>query len=101
MILYGRDSEGDANEKWPGRRAGQIAATRAALILRYCGVDDVRLLDGGYDAWVRAGNPLEIIPREPTSVDSFGVQIPLRPEIIVDIDEARQILSDPAVLDGR
>ena len=32
-ILYGRDTEGDANEKWPGRRAGQIAATRAALIL--------------------------------------------------------------------
>ena len=28
VILYGRDTEGDANEKWPGRRAGQIAATR-------------------------------------------------------------------------
>ena len=26
VILYGRDTEGDANEKWPGRRAGQIAA---------------------------------------------------------------------------
>ena len=59
VILYGRDTEGDADEKWPGRRAGQIAATRAALILRYAGVDDIRLLDGGYDAWVRAGNPLE------------------------------------------
>ena len=58
-IVYGRDTEGDANEKWPGRRAGQIAATRALLILRYAGVDDVRLLDGGYDWWVRAGNPLE------------------------------------------
>jgi len=32
VILYGRDTEGDANEKWPGRRAGQIAATRAALM---------------------------------------------------------------------
>src|SRR5205823_895861 len=27
VILYGRDTEGGANEKWPGRRAGQIAAT--------------------------------------------------------------------------
>src|SRR4029453_13034552 len=35
VVLYGRDTEGDANEKWPGRRAGQIAATRAAMILRY------------------------------------------------------------------
>jgi 3-mercaptopyruvate sulfurtransferase SseA len=94
VILYGRDTEGDANEKWPGRRAGQIAASRAAMILRYSGVDDVRLLDGGYDWWVRAGYPLETIVREPTPVSSFGVQIPLRPEIIVDIDEAKQILAD-------
>ena len=31
VVLYGRDTEGHAEEKWPGRRAGQIAATRAAL----------------------------------------------------------------------
>jgi thiosulfate/3-mercaptopyruvate sulfurtransferase len=73
VILYGRDTEGHANEKWPGRRAGQIAACRAALILRYAGVDDIRLLDGGYDHWVQAGNPLETV---------------------LDIDEAKQILSN-------
>jgi molybdopterin synthase sulfurtransferase len=94
VILYGRDTEGDANEKWPGRRAGQIAAFRAAMILRYSGVDDIRLLDGGYDWWVRAGYPLETVVREPSPVSSFGVQIPLRPDIIVDIDEAKQILAD-------
>jgi thiosulfate/3-mercaptopyruvate sulfurtransferase len=95
VLLYGRDTEGHANEKWPGRRAGQIAATRAALILRYAGVADIRLLDGGYDAWVQAGNPLETVRREPVPVRSFGVQIPLRREVIVDIDEAKEILSDP------
>jgi molybdopterin synthase sulfurtransferase len=95
VVVYGRDTEGDANEKWPGRRAGQIAATRAAMILRYAGVDDVRLLDGGYDWWVRAGNPLETLPREPSPVPAFGVQIPLRPEVIVDIDEAKQMIADP------
>jgi len=94
VIVYGRDSEGDANEKWPGRRAGQIAATRALMILRYAGVDDVRLLDGGYDWWVRAGYELETVPREPSPVASFGVQVPLRPEAIVDIDEAKEILAD-------
>ena len=77
VILYGRDTEGDANEKWPGRRAGQIAATRAALILRYAGVDDVRLLDGGYDWWVREGNPVETTPRQPVSVPEFGAAIPV------------------------
>ncbi len=94
VILYGRDTEGDANEKWPGRRAGQIAATRAAIILRYCGVDDVRLLDGGYDAWVRACNRLEDTVREPTPVPAFGAEIPRHPEVIVDIDEVKRILSD-------
>jgi thiosulfate/3-mercaptopyruvate sulfurtransferase len=94
VILYGRDSEGDANEKWPGRRAGQIAATRALMILRYAGVDDVRLLDGGYDWWVQAGYGLETVPRQPTPVESFGIKVPLRPEVIVDLPEAREILAD-------
>jgi thiosulfate/3-mercaptopyruvate sulfurtransferase len=94
VILYGRDTEGHANEKWPGRRAGQIAACRAALILRYAGVDDVRLLDGGYDHWVQAGNPLETVLNGAPPVAPFGVEIPLRPELIIDIGEAKQILAD-------
>ncbi len=94
VIVYGRDTVGGANEKWPGRRAGQIAATRALLILRYAGVSDVRLLDGGYDWWVRAGYPVETIIREPAPVAAFGVSIPQHPELIVDIGEAKQILAD-------
>ncbi len=94
VVVYGRDTVGDANEKWPGRRAGQIAATRALMILRYAGVDDVRLLDGGYDWWARAGYPVETTIRQPSPVDSFGVTIPLRPEVIVDIDEAKEIIAD-------
>ncbi len=96
VVLYGRDTEGGANEKWPGRRAGQIAAARAALILTYCGVEDVRILDGGYDHWVQAGNELETTLRAPSPVASFGASIPVRPEVIVDIDEAKEILDDPA-----
>jgi thiosulfate/3-mercaptopyruvate sulfurtransferase len=96
VILYGRDTEGDANEKWPGRRAGQIAATRAAMILHYAGVDDIRILDGGYDWWVRAGNPLETELRQPTPVAAFGVSIPQRPDTIVDLPEAKEILADQA-----
>jgi thiosulfate/3-mercaptopyruvate sulfurtransferase len=95
VILYGRDTEGDPNERWPGRRAGQIAATRAALILRYCGVEDVRLLDGGYDAWVQTGNPLETVAHDPEPVASFGVPIPQRPEVAIDLEDAKRILADP------
>lgn len=94
VVLYGRDTEGNPDETWPGRRAGQIAATRALVILRYAGIDDVRLLDGGYDRWVQAGNPLETIVREPSPVAAVGVAVPRRPEVIVDIAEARQIVAD-------
>jgi molybdopterin synthase sulfurtransferase len=94
VVVYGRDTEGDANEKWPGRRAGQIAATRAAMILTYAGVDDVRLLDGGYDWWVQAGYDLETVERRPTPIEEFGAAIPLRPEVIVDLDEAKGMLAD-------
>jgi thiosulfate/3-mercaptopyruvate sulfurtransferase len=94
VVVYGRDTEGQANEKWPGRRAGQIAATRALMILTYAGVEDVRLLDGGYDWWVRAGNPVEAVLREPSPVAEFGAAIPVRPEVIVDLDEAKEILAD-------
>ncbi len=95
VVLYGRDTEGDANEKWPGRRAGQIAATRALMILRYAGVDDVRLLDGGYDWWVQGGNPVETVENVPVPVEAFGATVPVRPDVIVDIEEAKQILADP------
>jgi thiosulfate/3-mercaptopyruvate sulfurtransferase len=95
VILYGRNTEGGADEKWPGRRAGQIAATRAALILSYSGVQDVRLLDGGYDAWVQAGYELDAVAHVPTSVPSFGVTVPANPDLIVDLGEAKQILADP------
>ena len=96
VILYGRDTVGSANEKWPGRRAGQIAATRAAAILRYAGVDDVRLLDGGYDGWVNAGRAIEQTVNLAQPVAGFGRAIPYRPEVIVDIDEAKSILADQA-----
>ena len=94
VVVYGRDTVGHANEKWPGRRAGQIAATRAALILRYAGVTDVRLLDGGYDRWLGAGQPVEATPTKPTPVATFGAPIPARPDFIVDIGEAKAILAD-------
>jgi thiosulfate/3-mercaptopyruvate sulfurtransferase len=94
VVLYGRDTVGHANEKWPGRRAGQIAATRAAIILLYAGVKDVRVLDGGYDAWVNSGYPIDTVPHVPSPIQDFGVTIPEHPEYIVDIEEAKSILAD-------
>ncbi|MPZ61492.1 MAG: sulfurtransferase [Propionibacteriales bacterium] len=48
---------------------GTVAA-RAWWVLRYFGQPDVRLLDGGYAAWVEAGAPVETGP--PAEVDGAG-----------------------------
>ncbi len=97
VVVYGRDSVARPGELQPGRHAGQIAATRAAAILMYAGVRDVRLLDGGYNAWVAAGYEVETEPHIPVPTPDFEVEIPLRPELIVDIDTAKELL---AVDDG-
>jgi 3-mercaptopyruvate sulfurtransferase SseA len=95
VVLYGRDSRPSMRMKHPGQKAGQIAATRAAAILMYAGVEDVRLLDGGLDAWIAAGYEVETRNNKPVPADSFGVKIPAHPEYIVDIDEARRLIADP------
>lgn len=99
VVLYGRYSHPTYEEDRPGRRAGQIAAMRCALILLYAGVEDVRVLDGGIDAWEAAGYELTTEPTRPRPVDSFGVEIPAHPEYIVDLPEADRLRrSDDGVL---
>ena len=49
----------------------------------------------GYDWWVQAGNPVETTERLPEPVEAFGASIPVRPEVIVDIAEAKEIIADP------
>jgi 3-mercaptopyruvate sulfurtransferase SseA len=79
VVLYGKDTR---------------AAARAAIIMMYAGVEDVRLLDGGYQAWTAAGYEVEGGTRLPVAIAAFGREIPGRPDYIIDIEEARAILAD-------
>jgi thiosulfate/3-mercaptopyruvate sulfurtransferase len=94
VVLYGRDSVPSTDEPWPGRHAGQIAAFRAAAVLNYAGIQDVRVLDGGFDAWVAAGLPTETEIRSISPAADYSTEIPARPDIFVDLPEARELLND-------
>lgn len=79
VVLYGSDT---------------TAAARAASIMMYAGVEDVRLLNGGFEAWKAAGFEVETEAQKPEPVKEFGVKVPAHPEYIIDTEEAKAILAD-------
>jgi thiosulfate/3-mercaptopyruvate sulfurtransferase len=78
---------------------GGLAAARAWWLLRWGGLTDVRLLDGGLDAWTAAGGRLEagdVVP-EAGDVTLSGGGMPL-----LSIDEAAALpASGGLLLDAR
>ncbi|WP_428444495.1 rhodanese-like domain-containing protein [Photobacterium profundum] len=80
VILYGRDN---------------TAAARAASMMMYAGVDDVRLLNGGWTSWVNAGFTTEPLLNTNKDKVDFGKAIPANPELIIDIPEAKAMLTKP------
>lgn len=76
-----------------------LSAARAWWLLRYAGVRDVRLLDGGLAAWKAAGLPLETgepAPPEPGSVSLRYGALPA-----LTIDDAAAFPGAGVLLDAR
>jgi 3-mercaptopyruvate sulfurtransferase SseA len=93
VILYGRFSFPDNNDPFPGSSAGHLGSIRAAFIMMYAGVKDVRILNGGLKSWEDAGFEITTKEYKPVYRGNFGARIPGRPELAVDMDEAREIIS--------
>lgn len=77
---------------------GGMSAARAWWLLRWAGLVDVRLLDGGLDAWVAAGGELEhgdVVP-EPGDVVLTGGHLPT-----LTADEAAGLARTGVLLDAR
>ncbi len=68
------------------------ASYRLAIVLRYMGTRDVRVLNGGLAAWKAAGYPVETIRSEVTSGNGFGIPIPKDTKLIDSIGRAREVL---------
>ncbi|OPJ55413.1 rhodanese-like domain-containing protein [Alkalithermobacter paradoxus] len=71
----------------------QMAAYRVAVVLRYIGVKDVRVLNGGLLAWKLAGYEVETTSNKPTPVNDFGATIPANPELITTIEQVKENLT--------
>jgi len=92
VILYGKFMHPDNADAFPGSAAGHIGAIRCAVIMLYAGVKDVRVLNGGFQSWKDAGYEMatDDVPKQ--AVLDFGLSIPACPELMVDMDEAKQML---------
>jgi thiosulfate/3-mercaptopyruvate sulfurtransferase len=74
------------------------AAARAWWVLRWLGIDDVRVLDGGWDAWLAAGLPVSTdVP-----ADRHG-DVVVHPGRLptLDADGAADLARDGLLLDAR
>ncbi len=93
VVLYGRFSFPDNNDPFPGSSAGHLGSIRAAFIMMYAGVKDVRVLNGGLLSWEDAG--YEVTTQEYKAINrgGFKARIPGRPELAVDVPEAKEIIA--------
>lgn len=84
VILYGRS---------------MLAAARAAHLMLYAGVADVRLLDGAFATWRLAGLPCaDGTGRKPVPVPAFCAPFPGCPHFMVDMAQAAARLAQPGAV---
>jgi thiosulfate/3-mercaptopyruvate sulfurtransferase len=87
-----------------------MRAARAFWFLEYFGHPDVRVLDGGFGAWTRAGLPVETVARKPPKQNIAGWPEEARPDderlatwrdVKDRVDDARRGARDAVLLDTR
>ena len=81
-----------------------MAACRLAVISKYLGVKDVRVLSGGLSSWSAQGYTLDKTSVAATPVEEFGIdKIPANPDWIETIEEVKEDLnkSDFTLADNR
>ncbi len=71
------------------------ACYRLAIVLRYIGIRDVRVLNGGFAAWQAAGFVIETTSHAPPKPASFDATIPGLPKMIDDVAGVKAGLRQP------
>lgn len=70
----------------------QLAAARVALMMIYMGINNVRLLNGGWQAWLAAGYQIEAGLNKAQTVN-FEQTLPSHPEYILTLSDVTQLLT--------
>lgn len=92
VILYGKYMDPDNDDEFPGSAAGHIGAIRNAFIMMYAGVKNVKILNGGFQSWKDAGYQIDTDDVPKKAVNDFGLAIPARPELAVDVPQAKEMI---------
>ncbi len=96
-----------AVRRWGVRRGGGVvayddsaglAAARAWWLLRDAGLEDVRVLDGGLEAWRRAGLPIAVGDE---ATETGDVELSPGHLPVVGVDEAAALAASGVLLDAR
>lgn len=64
-----------------------LAANRCAAVMKYAGVEDVRILNGGSKRLEIENYPFVQGYISPKPVKDFGAQIPVNPEVLIDFED--------------
>ncbi len=94
VVMYGRFSFPSSEDPYPGSSAGHLGAIRAAVILMYAGVKDVRVLNGGIQSWEDENYAVSKKVTIPDPVADFGEEIPANPEVFIDLPQAKVYLQE-------
>lgn len=78
VVLYGKSASGVTYVLWA---------------LMYAGVKEVRMMEGGYDAWLNAGFEGSTETTERMPVADFGADTPLHPEYLSSSDYVRAVVN--------
>lgn len=72
-----------------------MGAYRAAVGLLYAGITDVRVLNGGKQAWVDQKYALETRINRPVPLTNMTLQVPDYDDLVINIPEVRTLLDSP------
>ena len=70
------------------------AAGRVAFTYLWAGVENVKMLNGGIEAWEKAGYKTETDVVEAKKAEEFGTKVPAHPEYCLSIEDTKEKLKD-------